>query len=565
MIAAAANPLWLAGCLSEFARFHRATRRVAEEQRAILLRILAANADTEFGRAHGFSSIRSIREFQRHVPLRDYDGYCDWIGRAAAGSPNVLTRDRVRLFEPTSGSASAAKLIPYTVSLQQEFQRGIRAWIADLFLHDPKLLAGQAYWSVSPATSLGSRTPAGIPIGFEDDSVYVAGWQRHLLQSVMAVPSAVRLISDIDNFRYVTLLFLIRSRNLKLISVWNPTFLSLLVDRLPEWGDELAHDLERGTVRATTPVPRGIRESFHLEPRRARELREAMRASALAERHAKLWPGLRLISCWNDANASSPAAQLATQFPQARIQGKGLIATEGFVSFPLYGREGGALAVRSHFMEFLPVYSSGESAGEPTHDNGAENPRLAHELDRGQQYAVVLTTGGGLYRYQLRDVIEVIDCVHECPIVRFVGRQGLVSDWFGEKLNEAHVSQVLQAAFSALEISPSFAMLACDTATAAPGYVLYIDSPEHGEMLDRAAAKIEAGLRDNFHYRYARDLGQLVPLRVLRVSGAAETYQEAGRRNGQRAGGIKPLALDSRNGWSRVFRGQALAEAAGHR
>ena len=58
----------------------------------------------------------------------------------------------------------------------------------------------------------------------------------------MAVPSHVRFISDIETFRYAALLSLIRCHNLKLVSVWNPTFFSLLVDRLPEWGDRLARD-----------------------------------------------------------------------------------------------------------------------------------------------------------------------------------------------------------------------------------------------------------------------------------------------------------------------------------
>src|SRR5262249_49447005 len=144
------------------------------------------------------------------------------------------------------------------------------------------------------------------------------------------------------------------------------------------------------------------------------------------------------------------------------------------------------------------------------------------------------------------------------------GRQGYVSDWFGEKLNEAHVSGVMRDVFGALEISPSFAMLACDTDPPAPGYVLYIDTPEQNEALDRAAAKIEAGLQDNFHYRYARELGQLAPLRVFRAERAEGAYLAAGVRMGRRAGDIKTLALDRHNGWSRVFQGQ-LRASAGYR
>jgi len=64
-------------------------------------------------------------------------------------------------------------------------------------------------------------------------------------------------------------------------------------------------------------------------------------------------------------------------------------------------------------------------------------------------------------------------------------------------------------------------------------------------------------LRENHHYRYCRDLGQLGHLRVFRVgSGAAETYQEVCRSDGQRAGDIKPVALHTTGDWSRRFEGR---------
>jgi hypothetical protein len=550
VICALANSLWLAGCLGEAARFRAAVNRVEQEQQALLRQMLVANAETEFGRLHHFSSISSVHEFQQRVPLRDYDGYQEWVDRVRAGSPNILTRERVRLLEPTSGSSGATKLIPYTASLQREFQRGIHSWVADLFLHHRDLLSGQAYWSVSPATLPDRRTPGGIPIGFEDDAAYVGGWQRRLVDAVMAVPGTLRNVSDMEASQYLTLLFLIRASKLKLISVWNPTFLALLLDHLPEWGDALAHDLERGTVRHHRNLPENLGWPTRPEKRRAAELRAALRSSSPAERHARLWPELSLISCWTDANAATPAAHLRTLLPQARIQGKGLIATEGFISFPMVGEAGAALAVRSHFLEFLPVTSSGEV--DPA------SPQLAHQIERGQQYAVVLTTGGGLYRYLLQDVVEVTGHFHGCPLVRFMGRHGYVSDWFGEKLNGTYVAQILRDVLASLAIVPSFAMLACDTG-GSPSYVLYIDACETDEVLARAATRIDDGLRSNFHYRYARELGQLSVVRVFRAEGAAETYQSMAVANGQRAGDVKPPALDRRNGWSGIFRGHFLS------
>ena len=518
MICTVANSLWLASCASELVRFRRGLHRVGEEQQEALRRILSENADTEFGQAHGFRSIRTAAEYQQRVPLGDFDRHQPWIDRAVAGASHVLTRDPVRLFEPTSGSSGATKLIPYTASLQREFQRGIRAWVADLFQHSPGLLAGPAYWSVSPVCGAAKKTAGGIPIGFDDDTSYLAGWQRRLVKAVMAVPDRVRLASDLEAFRYATLLFLVRARDLRLISVWNPTFLSLLLDGLPEWGDRLCHDLA--------------------DPRRGREVSAALRASSRAEMQAQLWPKLGLISCWTDANAAGPAAQLGALFPHCRMQGKGLIATEALVSFPLTNYDGSALAIRSHFLEFLPLDS--------------DRPLLAHQLDRGARYAVVVTTGGGLYRYQLGDQVEVTGRAGDCPLIRFVGRQASVSDWFGEKLNDAHVACVLREVFSEIGIAPSFAMLACDSETPAR-YVLYVDCDASNDLLDRAAASIENRLRTNFHYDYARRLGQLDSVRALLVRDGADVYLRAAVRNGMKAGDVKVPALSQRGGWSEIL------------
>jgi hypothetical protein len=517
MICTAANGLWLATCLGEAARFRRATTRVA------------VNRDTEFGRRHGFRSARKPRDYRQRVPVRSYAEYEGEVDRIADGTQRVLTRDRVRIFEPTGGSASATKLIPYTPSLRREFQRGIKPWIADLFTHSPDLMRGQAYWSVSPVSSAATRTRGGIPIGFEDDSAYVGSWRRVLVRQVMAAPASLRNAADIEAFQYQTLLALVRSDNLRLMSIWNPSFLAVILERLPQHANQLLRDLRD-------------------DPDRARPLRAALKASTPSERHALLWPRLRLISCWADANAAGAAAALASAFPQARLQPKGLIATEGFVSFPLCGVQASALAVRSHFFEFAPIGSSGEA--------DEDSPVLAHELDEAQRYTVIISTGGGLYRYRLNDVIEVIGHVAECPLIRFVGKHEYVSDWVGEKLHEAHVAAVLRDAFE--RVPPAFAMLACDRELSPPAYVLYVDSDADDATLTIAGAAVEDGLRRNFQYDYARFLGQLGRVQIFRAEEAARTYMLAAMSAGQRAGDIKPLALDRRDGWSRRFRGRFI-------
>jgi hypothetical protein len=251
---------------------------------------------------------------------------------------------------------------------------------------------------------------------------------------------------------------------------------------------------------------------------------------------AELWPKLRVISCWADAAAERPAKELARLFPGATIQPKGLIATEGFVSLPLGSRDGTALAVRSHFFEFLDV---------------AGKVALAHELVTGREYSVALTTSGGLLRYRLHDRVRVTGFEQQCPLLRFVGKEALVSDHFGEKLNERHV----RAAFEALSLDTTFAMVACED----DAYALIVETRETDENLLLAAEQLDAGLQENVHYRYCRQLGQLAPLRVFRVVQNAQAgYLNGCHRRRVPVGAAKAALLQRSGGWVEDFKGYWL-------
>jgi hypothetical protein len=612
----AANGAWYAIALPEALRFRRAIRdpaAVRRTQEGLLLRLLGRNAATEYGRRLGFEAIRSTAEFQARVPLTRYADYAAAVGRIGEGAPGVLTADRVTLLEPTSGSTAATKLIPYTPALKREFQRAIAPWIVDLFGREPRLLSGQAYWSVSPVARRTARTAGGLPIGFEDDADYLSGVQRRLVQRVMAVPSAVRHVEDLAAFRYVTLFFLLRSRSLALISVWSPTFLSLLVAPLRRWWSRLADDVAAGTLTAPGEVPADVRRRLlagvRPDPARAAEIRHICRPAGAAGAtggsgraagggevwrpggvHARLWPRLRLISCWADAQAAPYAASLSALFPQARLQPKGLIATEGFVSLPFGPADRALLALRSHFFEFIPLGPPGRDtqAGPDTQDpqdtrGPSEVPLLAHQLARDACYAVVITTGGGLYRYQLQDVVQVVGYHGGCPMVRFVGRRANVSDWFGEKLDERHVRTALEAVLGDCGLRPRFAMLACDVpspgvygqqaaaqgdspgsrgcpGSPGPAYTLFVEAEAPAATLRYVRDALEVALRQNYHDDYCRDLGQLGPLRLFSVTQEAlETYAAVCQARGQRAGDVKPTALDRGRGWSSAFQGRFLA------
>jgi len=559
MLCSLANLLWYLSNLPESIAFHLARRNVSNVQEKLLLRLLRRNAATDVGRRYDFASIRSAAEYQQRVPLSTYEDYLPAIQAISEGQSQVLTQEPVLLLEPTSGSTAATKYIPYTATLKAEFQRAFAPWLVDLFSHLPGLFLGQAYWSVTPVAQQNKRTSGGIPIGFEEDSEYLGGWQRHLLHAVLVVPPLVRLIDDMETFRYITLLFLLRSRSLALISVWNPTFLTLLLNRLLDWWPHLVTDIAAGTLTPPGPLASDLKQQLmslnRPNPRRVTEIQTIFQEeNDPAVIHTRLWPGLRLISCWTDAQAALYAPELARLFPQAQIQGKGLIATEGFVSLPFIGQNGAALAVRSHFFEFLPVHHSPFTV----HNSQFTPPLLAHELQLGCQYAVIITTSGGLYRYQLHDLVEITGYRGTCPLLRFVGKENYISDWFGEKLNERHVRAALDAVCRRYAVRPVFAIVAYESLAGA--YTLFIEAPTSAdEILKQMGQGLELALQENYHYRYCRQLGQLGPLQVFRIQGGGPAaYLSFCQSHGQRAGDIKPLALHRLSGWAEIFQGQMI-------
>jgi hypothetical protein len=526
---AAVNVVWAAASAPAWSRYRSALRAPAAAQQRVLMSCLRRNADTVFGREHAFDSIRSVADYQSRVPPVSYDDIAPLVHRAARGEAHVLTRAPLERLVPSSGSTAAAKLIPFTADLRGEFTTAIDAWLADLFLSRPALMSGSAYWSISPLASTACTLEgSAVPIGFDSDSRYLGGARQALARSVLAVPDEIAQLQDVEAFRYVTALFLVRARDLRLISVWHPSFLEGLLDCVETHRDRLIHDVDRGSISLpAASVAPGVRARLASllapAPARAAQLRRA-------GRHAlEIWPHLSLISCWSDGPARPPAASLARRCSGIAIQPKGLLATEAVVTIPFDGRH--PLAIRSHFFEFV------ETGGRLT---------LAHEVRRGAEYTLLLTTGGGLYRYRLRDRVVVDDFVHDTPSLRFLGRDDRVSDLFGEKLSDGFAGCVLEQLFPGAP--PQFALLAPDRTLDGVAYTLFVAGD--GVVAPDLAARLERALRLNPQYAWCVDLGQLRPARVARVGpGAMSAFIGASVAGGQGLGDVKPVSLSSATGW----------------
>ena len=549
-----ANLLWFLYSAVRTRIWRQASKNVGATQVKILKKLLSRNAETKFGQKYSFGTIDSVPAFQKTVPIQSYEDVKPFIDEIATGTKNVLTADSVQRFGVSSGSTSASKLVPYTASLVAEFQEGIDPWIHHMMRDHSQILGGKAYWSVTPIGERKRHSSGGIPIGFDDERAYFGRFTQWVLGTVMATPSELALIQDMDAFRYATLRFLLQEKSLSWVSIWNPTFATLFLSPLPKWFDQLIEDIRTGSMSVdlgvTPEVDALIRKSLKKSPRRASELEE-IRDRKNGCLYEAIWPNLKLISCWAHGNSGEAVKQLRAYFPNVTIQPKGLIATEAFVSFPFRG-EASALSINSHFFEFEEVEG--------------KTIRLAHELEVNKRYSVIVTTSGGLYRYRLNDVVEVLGFEAQCPLIRFVCKQDKVVDICGEKLNEQFVSNVVKQVVSRVNHQPSFWMVAPErSSTQVVEYTLFVQfangTPVEEGALQEVSREIDSALRENFHYDYCRRLGQLGGYRVFLIApqqDANQVYLAVCTELGQRLGDIKSVALHPFQKWSQKFEGRFI-------
>lgn len=494
-------------------RFRAAIQAPQAAQDSLLQELLHDQADSERGRTLRLSRVTSFEAFQDTVPISTFDDYRDAVDRIAEGRAGVLTRAPVRAFERTSGSTAGDKLVPYTAGLLAGFSAATGPWLHDLYTTRPALFGTTAYWSVSPAARERETTAGGLPIGFEDDTEYFGPVGRWALGQLLSVPGTVARIPDVDAWRDATLRHLVADARLGLVSVWSPTFLTRLMEALAADPD-----------RYLAPLPARRRAAID------RRLQAAGRLTGPA-----LWPRLRLISCWTDGPAARFVPEMAAFFPGMEIQPKGLLATEGVVTFPYGPGPGAAPALASHVLELVDVEAPGA------------RPLRVHEARRGALYRPLLSTQGGLLRYDLQDGLRCVGHTGRLPRFVFEGRLDRTSDLCGEKLS----APAAGAALAPLEAR--FCLLAPDPDAHPPAYRLYVEPADPSLDLDLAAAEVEARLAEGHHYRYARDLGQLGPVRARRVAGGAARYEAALMARGVRIGDIKPTPLDPRPFWAEVF------------
>jgi hypothetical protein len=244
-----------------------------------------------------------------------------------------------------------------------------------------------------------------------------------------------------------------------------------------------------------------LRSFLVAQPGRAKKLRKLLSNGQFKPKD--VWPNLALICCWTRAAASFYLQDFPEFFPGVPVCDITYGASEGRGTVSITAQDQ-MLAIRSHFFEFLPLVESGG------------RPLLCHELKTGDSYYILFTTAGGLYRYNINDIVKVVGWHNQTPLLEFQHKGGNISSFTGEKLTESQVTQAVQSAAADCSIRIRFFSV-IPQFRPEPHYQLWFE-PEIGctaEQLEQLNRCFDKHLRlSNIEYEAKRDSNRLAETSV---------------------------------------------------
>jgi hypothetical protein len=489
--------------------FELTSRQPQRAQARYLKALLQRNRDSVYGRNHGFDALSSVQAYQARVPLVTAKDMAPWIKRSMAGERQLLTTEAPIFYGMTSGTSGELSYVPITPTYRAELMQTQHVSFWHLFRRFPGAFAGHLLYFVGYREW--DRAADGLEIGQMSGFNYTE--QRPLIRSLFAWPYELCTLRDQDLRGYLALHQALL-KNLTLITGVFPLPIVLFLRRLEGDLEPLIKDLHDGTLCGLGPLPPDVQRWLgRLEPRAdlAKRLERAA-AAPVEEKVAHLWPDLKLVYCWTTATAGLYKQELQRRLgAQVQIRDAIYAATEAWCNVTLGDVEtGGPLALDSVFFEFIP---------EDAYESGRHDTLLAHELQDGRRYYIVVSNSAGYYRYVVGDIVEVCGFYHATPRIRFVRKGGAKSSMVGELLDETQVNEAVGSVLSELRLEATWFALVADPTRAVPRYRLYFEAaPDHASMtdaeLDSLAALVDQRLRQVSHFQYERlrKQDQLAPI-----------------------------------------------------
>jgi len=372
-----------------------------DSQKSVFFDLANGLQQTKFGEDHGFSKYSNsitLMEFKSQIPIRSYDEIKPWISRAREGERNVLWTGDVTWFAKTSGTTSdRSKLLPVTRdSLKSCHYKGGRDLLAMFCDQRPKAPLYSGKHLIIGGSSTLHSNGSGSYTG--DLSAII----------VRNLPSWVEMRRT-------------PGREVTLLEDWEEK-VDLMVDQI---------------IREDVRILAGIPSWMLVVTNR---VLDKTGASSLDE----VWPNL-----WLYMHGGVGFAPYKSEF-QRLIQSPNINymetynASEGFFSIQDSLERDDMALLLNHgvFYEFIP-----------RDEAGGVNPKTLElrELEVGEEYAIVISTNAGLWRYMLGDVVRLTS--RNPYRIQVTGRVSSFLNVVGEELMVDQVEKALSLTMSKFSVS----------------------------------------------------------------------------------------------------------------
>ena len=465
------------------------TKSAKKQQIKVLKKLLNKARFTEFGQAYHFDEIllssNPARRFQQLVPTYDYNKiYAAWWHKTLEGKPDICWPGKIKYFALSSGtSESASKYIPIT----NDLMRGNRI---TMIKH---LLTLRNYHDI-PVKSL---SKGWLMIGGSTDLQKGPGYYAGDLSGITAkkVP-----------FWFTP--FYKPGKAIAKTKDWSKK-IELVIEEAPKWD-----------ISFVVGVPAWIQLCME-------KIIEKYNLKSIHD----VWPNLTFF-----VHGGVSFEPYKKGFE--KLLGKPLtyietyLASEGFLAYQdRQGVNGMKLVLNEHiFFEFVPFDDSNfDSEG-----NLVENPKalMIHEVEEDKDYAILLSTSAGAWRYLIGDTVRFVD--KERSEIIITGRTKHFLSLVGEHLSVDNMNKALQLSSEELNVSvPEF------TVAGVPhglffAHHWYVACDDHVDA-DALCARIDHHLKElNDDYAVERTSAlKDIKLSVLPESTFMDFMREKGKIGGQ--------------------------------
>lgn len=495
----------------EMNRFFQATSHLREVQERLLRRQMSVVAGSEFAKDYGLGDVETYQDFCRKLPILSYDDYRPYIEKLKNGDSQALfnSSEKMVMFALTSGTTAEPKYIPVTQRSVEDYRRGWNIFGVKALLDHPQALMRKIIQITSSGQEI--QTPSGLWAGAITG--LLASTQKWIVRKHYTTPLSVAKIKD-PTAKMYTVARLAITEDVGFMNTANPSTTLRLGQTIEQYGEELIRDVRDGELRTPGEVPEEVLDDLRRAGRLRTNVRAAARLSRILENEGKLLPKnvwrLGFIDNWTGGTLKLYLQRFGEYFGDTPVRDLGLLASEGRFSVPIDDHTpAGILEITSNFFEFIPESEYGE-----------KNPTVltTEQVKAGEKYFLIFSNATGLCRYNIGDLVRVVDFYNQTPMIEFLNKGSHISSVTGEKITERQVVEAIEivgqqmgSRIECFQIQPQWAD--------PPYYVLTVEesiaarkTQELGQKFDEILSKL------NIEYETKRSSGRLGAVQVRSVA-----------------------------------------------